>query len=139
MEREGSHRRESEDVIVLSPGPPVRRRPPPPPPPPAKAVEVAASAVYEPPEKLFYKTRLCETFVSSGRCMYEDGCTFAHGSEELRPSLTACAGGGSVGGGYRSITKVCFEFRDKGTCHFGETCAFPHVSAAGNSRSFAIA
>ncbi|EEC70029.1 hypothetical protein OsI_00603 [Oryza sativa Indica Group] len=160
MEWEVGRRRDSEDVIVLSPGPPARRRPP-----PVKAVEPDPGGfAYEPPEKLFYKTRVCETFVTSGRCMFEDGCTFAHGDEELRPSLTACAGGwrkpspslaappvavavaptpppahvvhellargSGSGGGHRAITKVCFEFRDKGTCYFGETCAFPHVSAA---------
>jgi hypothetical protein len=165
MEWEVGRRRDSEDVIVLSPGPPARRRPP-----PVKAVEPDPGGfAYEPPEKLFYKTRVCETFVTSGRCMFEDGCTFAHGDEELRPSLTACAGGwrkpspslaappvavavaptpppaqvvhellargSGSGGGHRAITKVCFEFRDKGTCYFGETCAFPHVSAAGNARS----
>ncbi|BAD68121.1 unknown protein [Oryza sativa Japonica Group] len=89
VEWEVGRRRDSEDVIVLSPGPPARRRPP-----PVKAVEPESGGfAYEPPEKLFYKTRVCETFVTSGRCMFEDGCTFAHGDEELRPSLTACAGG----------------------------------------------
>lgn len=40
----------------------------------------------QPPEKVYYKTRLCEKF-EAGKCVYEGGCTFAHGSEELRPPL----------------------------------------------------
>lgn len=95
----------------------------------------------EPPEKVFYKTRLCEKF-EAGKCAYEDGCNFAHGQAELRlplpvpPGLIlkrrtpppAGADGGPYGGGYYG--KVCFEFRDKGSCHFGDRCAYAHASAA---------
>ncbi|WVZ72511.1 hypothetical protein U9M48_020957 [Paspalum notatum var. saurae] len=105
----------------------------------------------EPPEKVFYKTKLCDKFEAVGKCAYEDGCTFAHGQGELRPPLpvppalirrrplppppppsppplaadTAYYAGG---GGYYG--KVCFEFRDKGTCHFGDRCAYAHATAA---------
>ncbi|KAF8663108.1 hypothetical protein HU200_055705 [Digitaria exilis] len=93
----------------------------------------------EPPEKVFYKTRLCEKF-EAGKCAYEDGCNFAHGQAELRQPLPvpfalkrrtpppAGADGPYGGGGYYG--KVCFEFRDKGSCHFGERCAYTHASAA---------
>ncbi|KAK3164027.1 hypothetical protein QOZ80_1AG0011580 [Eleusine coracana subsp. coracana] len=107
--------------------------------------------VPEPPEKVFYKTRLCEKFENGGRCAYEDGCTFAHGHAELRPPLplpptarrsrmvmppvdAASDGSGRSGGGvpfnYFGAGKVCFEFRDKGTCHFGDKCNFSHASPA---------
>ncbi|CAO2208861.1 unnamed protein product [Urochloa humidicola] len=102
----------------------------------------------EPPEKVFYKTRLCEKF-EAGKCSYEDGCTFAHGQAELRPpmpvphalvfkrrtpppppplSQPAAAAEAPFGGYYGA--KVCFEFRDKGTCHYGDRCAYAHASAA---------
>lgn len=100
----------------------------------------------QPPEKVYYKTRLCEKF-EAGKCAYEDGCTFAHGFDELRPPLPvptslirrrsplrprssspgAAADGSQGGGCYR----VCFEFRDTGACHRGDRCAFAHASVAG--------
>ncbi|CAO2161268.1 unnamed protein product [Urochloa humidicola] len=103
----------------------------------------------EPPEKVFYKTRLCEKF-EAGKCSYEDGCTFAHGQAELRPPMPVPhallfkrrtpppppppssqpppAAEAPFGGYYGA--KVCFEFRDKGTCHYGDRCAYAHASAA---------
>jgi len=101
----------------------------------------------QPPEKVYYKTRLCEKF-EAGKCAYEDGCTFAHGFDELRPPLPvptslirrksplrprssspgAAADGSQGGGGY---LRVCFEFRDTGACHRGDRCAFAHASPAG--------
>ncbi|EES00215.1 hypothetical protein BDA96_03G052200 [Sorghum bicolor] len=101
----------------------------------------------QPPEKVYYKTRLCEKF-EAGKCAYEDGCTFAHGFDELRPPLPvptalirrrsplrprssspggAAADGSQVSGGY---LRVCFEFRDTGACHRGDRCAFAHASVA---------
>ncbi|XP_066308322.1 zinc finger CCCH domain-containing protein 1-like [Miscanthus floridulus] len=100
----------------------------------------------QPPEKVYYKTRLCEKF-EAGKCAYEDGCTFAHGFDELRPPLPvptslirrrsplrprssspgAAADGSQGGGGY---LRVCFEFRDTGACHRGDRCAFAHASPA---------
>uniref|UniRef100_A0A0D9UXE2 C3H1-type domain-containing protein n=1 Tax=Leersia perrieri TaxID=77586 RepID=A0A0D9UXE2_9ORYZ len=187
--REGGNNRgryESDDVIVISPSPMAWTR----------GVDPPAPAPAAEEKKLFYKTRMCDAFVMSGRCMHGEGCTFAHGAAEIRSSLTAVAGGwikpeaaltpppaqavaapqgvqgggqefvarasygggggggGNLGynaranygggmghefigranygggGGHRSITKVCFEFRDLGRCRFGASCAFPHVSAA---------
>jgi len=104
----------------------------------------------EPPEKVFYKTKLCEKFEAGGRCAYEGGCTFAHGQAELRPLLHLVPPGHIIKrrtpppppspppppppgadtpyGAYHG--KVCFEFRDRGTCHFGERCSYAHASAA---------
>eukprot|EP00210_Caulerpa_lentillifera_P006712 g6414.t1 len=46
--------------------------------------------------KEYYKTKLCEKFMSLGRCPYDERCTYAHGYEELRahprhPSTTDTA------------------------------------------------
>jgi hypothetical protein len=102
----------------------------------------------QPPEKVYYKTRLCEKF-EAGKCVYEGGCTFAHGSEELRPPLplplltslvrrksplpssSPGAAASSPHGGY--CVRVCFEFRDTGACHRGDRCAFVHASTTGTS------
>ncbi|KAL5223319.1 hypothetical protein ABZP36_028032 [Zizania latifolia] len=161
MEREGgggaARRREqgtTDDVIVLSPAPPVGTQKA-----AATGAEVSAAAMYEAPgERMFYKTRLCDRYETTGQCMYGEHCTFAHGTAELRPSMNARVGGwGRLPqpqlppppppppppqadheiargfGGLRATTKVCFMFRDKGSCHFGEKCNFPHVSAEGNT------
>jgi hypothetical protein len=49
--------------------------------------EADLRAQEEPPEKVFYKTRLCDNFETNGRCAYGDRCRFAHGHAELRPPL----------------------------------------------------
>ncbi|KAL5227266.1 hypothetical protein ABZP36_015531 [Zizania latifolia] len=86
--------------------------------------------------------------------MFGEDYTFAHGSMELRSSLTAYPGGwrreppsppppslprqvdqhvdNSAYGGssdLRTTTKVCFMFRDTGSYHFREKCTFSYVSA----------
>ncbi|KAM0919144.1 hypothetical protein ACQ4PT_008395 [Festuca glaucescens] len=137
MEREGHPaaaatpcRRWAEDVIVLSSGRPSWQ----------PSVEGADPP---PPEKLYYKTKLCDKYEVSGHCTYEDGCTFAHGRAELRPPVPppSSAPPHGFGGGvwrrppgaeqdHRGGGKVCHNFRDKGSCHFGDKCAFPHASPA---------
>ncbi|XP_020154627.1 uncharacterized protein [Aegilops tauschii subsp. strangulata] len=132
-------RRSGEDVIVLSSA---TTRPP-------RSVEAVVLVDAEgegqgqgprmemeaPPEKLYFKTRLCDKYEDTGRCMYEDGCTFAHGRAELRPPVPP-VGGFAVAGGGRVVNgggKVCFNFRDTGTCHFGDRCAFPHAAPSGHA------
>ncbi|KAM3347733.1 hypothetical protein ACQJBY_021575 [Aegilops geniculata] len=132
-------RRSGEDVIVLSSA---TARPP-------RSVEavVLVDADEEgqgkgprmemeaPPEKLYFKTRLCDKYEDTDRCMYEDSCTFAHGRAELRPPVPP-VGGFTVAGGGRVVNgggKVCFNFRDTGTCHFGDRCAFPHAAPSGHA------
>ncbi|XP_062208777.1 zinc finger CCCH domain-containing protein 1-like [Phragmites australis] len=93
-----------------------------------------------PLEKVLYKTKLCENFELGG-CVYEEGCTFAHGHAELRPPLPLPPGAngrrlaaenenGRGLAGFHGGGKVCFEFRDKGTCHWGDRCTYAHASAA---------
>ncbi|VAH74113.1 hypothetical protein VPH35_050661 [Triticum aestivum] len=135
-------RRSGEDVIVLSSA---TARPP-------RSVEAVVLVDAEgegqgqgprmemeaPPEKLYFKTRLCDKYEDTGRCMYEDGCTFAHGRAELRPPVPP-VGGFTVAGGGRVVNgggKVCFKFRDTGTCHFGDKCAFPHAAPSGHAIRF---
>lgn len=123
-------RRWAENVIVLSSGRPPRSE---------EAAVVAGQGQHQrtdaPPEKLYYKTRLCDKYEATGRCVYEDGCTFAHGGAELRPPVPPHAhavwrrppdqehGGRIVYGG----GKACHNFRDRG--HFGDKLAFPHAAA----------
>ncbi|CAM0879866.1 unnamed protein product [Alopecurus aequalis] len=117
----------AEDVIVLSSGRPT-----------------AADHPDPPLDKLYYKTKLCDKFETGGYCMYEAGCTFAHGRADLRPPLPASAAGfgGGVwrrgdqqdhprggGYGYGYGGRVCHNFRDKGSCHFGDKCLFPHAAS----------
>uniref|UniRef100_A0A8R7PQR6 C3H1-type domain-containing protein n=2 Tax=Triticum urartu TaxID=4572 RepID=A0A8R7PQR6_TRIUA len=123
-------RRWAENVIVLSSGRPPRSE---------EAAVVAGQGQHQrtdaPPEKLYYKTRLCDKYEATGRCVYEDGCTFAHGRAELRPPVPPHAhavwrrppdqehGGRIVYGG----GKAWHNFRDRG--HFGDKLAFPHAAA----------
>lgn len=41
-----------------------------------------------PPILSNYKTRLCSTYSTIGRCQYEECCTYAHGVDELRRRST---------------------------------------------------
>lgn len=74
--------------------------------------------------------------------MYDVGCTFAHGFEELRPPLPVPTSliqrksplplGAAADTPYSSnYVRVCFKFRDTGAYHRGDRCAFAHASPAG--------
>lgn len=120
MERE---QRETtrKNIIVVEPG----ERPPQRPPPPERSSDGIVLAVgrqqnfqLDPPlpAKLFYKTKLCVNYDTSGRCFFGEHCAFAHGVAELRrPDV-------DMG------DKICHNFRYNGTCYYGENCIFSHAS-----------
>jgi len=65
------------------------------------------------------KTKLCTHFVQ-GFCPRGDGCSFAHGEEELGTSQPIA---GSMGPPVK--TKLCTHFPE-GTCTRGASCSFAH-------------
>ena len=63
-----------------------------------------------------YKTELCKTFQTIGRCPYGSRCIFAHGSIELI-SKKQCQN-------YKK--KFCKSFQKYGYCPYGIRCSFKH-------------
>jgi Zinc finger C-x8-C-x5-C-x3-H type (and similar) len=63
---------------------------------------------------VFFKTRLCTNFSSKGFCGYRDGCTFAHGMEELQNS-------------WEARNRVCKMYLKSGNCTYGANCSYMHV------------
>ena len=63
-----------------------------------------------------YKTKMCRTWLSVGKCPYGDRCTFAHGSEELRPRVLPRY--------YR--TAICDKYARDGWCPYGDDCTYIH-------------
>ena len=69
-----------------------------------------------------WKTKLCHHYEKQGHCNRGEGCTFAHGSEELQ-------GPGEGSGKTRlmpSEDKIPCKFYQKGTCWKGEQCLYSH-------------
>ncbi|TVU21584.1 hypothetical protein EJB05_31232, partial [Eragrostis curvula] len=140
----------ADGVIVLPAGSAAPARPRQPSPPPQHHREklqetrvtggLADFVFPEPPEKVFYKTKLCDKFMSGGRCLYLEECTFAHGHAELRPPVPLPPGArrsrlivphadADNKVHHYNAGKVCFEFRDTGRCSYGEKCNFAHSQA----------
>jgi hypothetical protein len=63
-----------------------------------------------------YKTELCRNW-EAGHCEYDDLCTFAHGSHELREKTVTKKA-------YKS--KPCKAFNELGFCMYGSRCQFIH-------------
>ncbi|KAL6945262.1 hypothetical protein ACO0QE_002711 [Hanseniaspora vineae] len=66
--------------------------------------------------KSLYKTELCESFVTTGKCRYGNKCQFAHGLSELKLK--------DVTDNYR--TKHCSSWIKYGYCKYGNRCLFKH-------------
>eukprot|EP00798_Chlamydomonas_sp_ICE-L_P031723 gene31723-6924_t len=85
---------------------------------------------------LMKKTRLCQEFVQTGACRYNEKCTFAHGQHELLeppdlrngipPAAMATAAGQPIPRQALRKTKLCAKFMETGVCSYGERCTFAH-------------
>lgn len=63
--------------------------------------------------KIFLQTRLCKFFML-GKCHRGEDCSFAHGSEQLKPQPNF----------YH--TQLCVDFARSGTCAAGRRCNYAH-------------
>ena len=64
-----------------------------------------------------YKTEMCKFWETMGHCEYEDSCSFAHGTEELKQKT-------DVPKNYK--TKLCKRFHKQMYCPYGARCQFLH-------------
>jgi Zinc finger C-x8-C-x5-C-x3-H type (and similar) len=78
-----------------------------------------------PAPDIFFKTRLCTNFSTKGFCGYRDGCTFAHGMEELNSS--------------EARARVCRMYLKSGNCTYGGNCSYKHVEKNGEALSASVA
>lgn len=69
-----------------------------------------------------YKTILC-SFFQEGKCVHGDGCTYAHGEEELRAPVPGMMPTSAEPGKYK--TRLCKHFR-RNACLNGDSCPFAH-------------
>ena len=67
-----------------------------------------------------YKTEICRKW-ELGTCEFGDGCSFAHGFEELRCKSNM---------GQKYKTKKCKQFHEQGVCQYGTRCQFKHRDTA---------
>ena len=110
---------------MMYPAPPCPR-PAPPPPPPGALSKV--------------KTQLCKNYTQGKMCPFGEGCQFAHGQHELRPSM---AGPSMSSTGYSSFapspssdsfmapngkyrTTMCTSMSKSGVCQRGFQCNYAH-------------
>lgn len=72
-----------------------------------------------------YKTELCRSFATSGKCKYNSKCQFAHGHAELR----------RLNRHPRYKTQLCRTFHNVGFCPYGMRCHFLHNIEGENPNS----
>jgi butyrate response factor len=63
------------------------------------------------------KTEMCRNWELSGRCKFQDTCSFAHGAHELVKKK-------HVPPNFK--TKACVQFHETGFCPYGNRCQFLH-------------
>ena len=63
-----------------------------------------------------YKTMMCNMFSTNGSCSYGAGCQYAHGKEEIRPTIPHP----------KYKTQLCNKFNSPRGCQYGEKCHFRH-------------
>lgn len=68
------------------------------------------------PDKLLYKTELCEKFEANGSCPYGEKCLFAHGKSELRRKPRE----------KQRQNLLCKNYMMTGKCPYGKRCLFRH-------------
>ncbi|XP_077598236.1 cysteine three histidine 1 [Stigmatopora nigra] len=66
-----------------------------------------------------YKTELCASYASAGRCRYGEQCIFAHGLRDLHIPLRHP----------KYKTEPCRSYHRLGRCHYGSRCSFAHDAA----------
>lgn len=89
---------------------------------------------------IFYKTRMCQKFVE-GTCRNGDGCTFAHGQNDLREPppnwqelVKDNSRGGNGSGNWNDDQqiihrmRICRKFYNGDDCPYGDKCNFLHES-----------
>ncbi|CAJ0576661.1 unnamed protein product, partial [Mesorhabditis spiculigera] len=76
-------------------------------------------------KKAAYKTSMCREY-RAGYCPYGDGCTYAHGLDELRVAPMI---GKPKHRKYK--TALCDNFSNLGWCRYGLKCQFRHTNADG--------
>lgn len=74
-----------------------------------------------------YKTVICQAWLESKTCAFAENCRFAHGEEELRPSLIEARQNNK----YR--TKLCDKYTTTGLCPYGKRCLFIHPDNGPNA------
>nr|XP_043638094.1 zinc finger CCCH domain-containing protein 39-like [Erigeron canadensis] len=90
---------------------------------------------------IFFKTRMCQRFLD-GICGNGDGCSFAHGSSDLRDpppnwhELVKDSKGGNGGLHYNDEDRwiqqrgICKKFYYRNECPYGDKCNFSHERPA---------
>lgn len=66
-----------------------------------------------------FKIELCNNWMETGRCRYNEKCRFAHGVEELRvaPRIVSEK---------KWKTVMCRNYHEEGHCNYGRRCHFIH-------------
>uniref|UniRef100_A0AC35F9V7 C3H1-type domain-containing protein n=2 Tax=Panagrolaimus sp. PS1159 TaxID=55785 RepID=A0AC35F9V7_9BILA len=59
---------------------------------------------------------MCNMFSTNGTCSYGAGCQYAHGKEEIRPTVPHP----------KYKTQLCNKFNTPRGCQYGEKCHFRH-------------
>ncbi|CAI2350630.1 unnamed protein product [Caenorhabditis sp. 36 PRJEB53466] len=74
-----------------------------------------------------YKTVICQAWLESKTCTFAENCRFAHGEEELRPSVI------EPRQNHKYKTKLCDKYTTTGLCPYGKRCLFIHPDHGPNA------
>jgi len=88
-----------------------------------------------------YKTKRCINFQKYGKCTYGIRCQFAHGVQELRPSVDSDGTNASQDADRAARRsrdsqgdrpRVCWNWANGGNCKFGSTCTYASTHTSDN-------